>query len=699
MLEDPNSCRVLLVEENRSLRRNMVDTLRRTFGFKEITVAANFMETEARVQESFQLALLPAFDLNGVSVLTFLSNLINKNIKSPLVAIMLENEGEEFILPGAFEIGALFYIHKDYTTKTFEKSIGDLITLAQLHDFHYDLVAADCAKKFLIKQKKYRTLKQLFTNMVNLHPGNPRLLLNLAESFFLNEEKNLALVTLNQVAFINEGFVPICQDLCVKYNTEFQTSDDLTGINALDISSCIAIDPDTDCLHNYKKCLKLIGVPEFKHFSNAKDAIQELITIKKSSQKIDLILIEWKQFDIPGFVLIQKIRSIGLTDLPIIVVSSQVHKEDSSLLIEMGASAILTKPFNHQKLLSSISNAIQKHRYPKEKQLIEQKIRGLLQAGNLAEAERLLEEYKEIPNILKHEVHYLQALYYFHAGDNHCAMCKAQESLEGGNENPFLKSLLGKIFLKQRKFSEALAFFKEVNVLCNNNIERLLDLSIASVHVGENQNAVNYLAQAKEVDPENPDIKKVEYQVNISVGNIHKASSILLKDLDNANEILSFMNIQAVCMVHSKQYLKAFETYQKAISSIPQKLEHLLPFILYNLSLAYARSGDLDKAANQLSKLLESNLENIQLRKKCVSLIRKIEKTKFEGAALQLSNSTEIEIHDKTDPFNDNNKQINKLIMNLTIKEGSFCLYKLLINIDPIDQQCEKLLEEVNDAA
>jgi CheY-like chemotaxis protein len=87
----------------------------------------------------------------------------------------------------------------------------------------------------------------------------------------------------------------------------------------------------------------------------ANDGLSALAKIR--SEKPDLMLLDIMMPLMNGYAVIARVRGqLGLTDLPIIIMSSKGEAESKSLAMDLGADAYLTKPFVPSELKAKINS-------------------------------------------------------------------------------------------------------------------------------------------------------------------------------------------------------------------------------------------------------------------------------------------------------------------------------------------------------
>lgn len=93
------------------------------------------------------------------------------------------------------------------------------------------------------------------------------------------------------------------------------------------------------------------------HTAFASDAVMALSIVKKEAP--DLILLDLGLPGGDGFVVLERMRNIGLLDsTPVIVVSARDPKTNEKRALEAGAEAFFQKPVDNEELMRAIQRAL-----------------------------------------------------------------------------------------------------------------------------------------------------------------------------------------------------------------------------------------------------------------------------------------------------------------------------------------------------
>jgi len=96
-------------------------------------------------------------------------------------------------------------------------------------------------------------------------------------------------------------------------------------------------------------CLRSEPDLSFTHAASGLEAIERL-----SLKPFDIVFLDLNMPDIGGFEVLEFVRGqAGLTDLPIVIVTTRGEDETRTRALEAGASLFMTKPFEPEQILTA----------------------------------------------------------------------------------------------------------------------------------------------------------------------------------------------------------------------------------------------------------------------------------------------------------------------------------------------------------
>ncbi len=577
--------------------------------------------------ENFDWALTPIAQeeqVNGFHILGTLNQVPERN-HCHVSFLLDENQAE--LLPVAFELGLLNWFlasaSKDAQTEEAQKM------LARLGLFHYNtaLYAASLLREILLKSLQYNKLIPFCETIAKIIPNNTHAMHWLAEAYFLGGQPAEGRKLIAQIkAYDPEG----SQSLESKYIPQGETIQPQLGVNSI-----FYIDPDESLQKSMTELLNKSGVSNVQCFS---DAFAASAAINKNPP--DLLITEWKLPVLTGVNLIQRIRSEGHHEIPIVILSSLVKKSDAPILAEMSIANVIEKPFREQDVLTSLAWTLFQEKNPTQRRNLERKMTQFLLKGRFSEASQLrtrLESEKSYPAASRL---YNSALFLFYSGKYANARLELSKAISAGSDPLASLNLMGKCCMKLRDFKSAIVFLERAQSASPNNITRMAELAESHAETGNIEAANHILEEAAERDHTSKIVLGTQAKVDIMDGQTKKALSIL-ESLGTPESLIADLNNSAVAQVRVGKIKEGLKLYAQTLEAIPPHEHNIKAKVCYNLALAYARSNHLEEARTELAKI--RNISNAQVRGKVSQFLQKVEAAIREDRLLNFeSGGTEI---------------------------------------------------------
>ncbi len=699
ILKLKEECPVLVVEPTASVRQMIVDVVKglgypNVQGVPTTKDALHYLEVE---KVGWLITSLYQHEkCNAIHLLKIITQ--NPKLFGIATSLLIDPSAEDFCLPLAFELGLMSFHRKSYIKEDFSDEFEELVQLLQLSQWNATLCSAEFLRSYLTEKSQHKSRMALEQNLLSLFPGSARVLYYLAEAEFLIGEHEAGAATLEQVKVIDEKMTSHCKRLSAKYLGDEATIDTKgKPHNALGIKNVVVVDPDTDIHFHSKELLDAVGVANTETMEDGEDAFQWL----SSSKEPDLILMEWRIPTLNGPILVQRIRQHGFLQVPIVVISSLIKPDDIHLLREMGVDECLDKPFDHNGFYSTIIWAIQQSKFPTEQKSLSIKIRRLLEAGKIDEAERLMSQLfsdERTSEGVKLEV---RAEYYFSKGNYIKARNLGIEAMKHGGDSLLMLNLTGKSMLKLKQYEGALKAFEKANNISSLNVERLLNIAEASLYLDDTERAQEAIKSAEQLDSTNHAIDGIKCKVSIETGDTQTAKT-LMRDLESGRNVISYMNNRAVSLARTGRFEDGISLYRKTIESLPDSWKEISASVYYNLGLAYARYGDLQTAIDTLSDIKGAAEGTL---KKSKSLIRRLQDCIDRGVKLDLKDDDEnSEI--SSDSMGDASESVEgtkegddssfeELLADIEAKRGDIGCYLIFYAIEGHNDESIKLAENL----
>jgi len=408
-----------------------------------------------------------------------------------------------------------------------------------------------------------------------------------------------------------------------------------------------------------------------------------------------LIIMEWRIPKITGPILLQRIRSKGFVNVPLIILSSLIKSADMPIIRELGVASLAVKPLDREAFLKVLVYTVQQDRLPSEMFSLENKIRTLLVLRNITEAESLLSRYLADSSIPSSRKTILEAELYFAKEQYLAARDLAVAAVKQSGESLFALNILGKCLMTMREYESALKCFKKAQSISPMNIERLVTMAEAQAELGDGDEAKKALNTAKDIDPQSKVVAEGAARVAIAAGASSEAQRALASLSSNIN-LVRYLNNKAVAHAKCGFADEGIEIYQKTLVAIPQHESDLVAVVRYNMALARIRRANFKEAISELDSLLAT--PNTRVHKKASSLKARLTEAVNQGVAFVLTESETAtsaapDRAQKGEPGDITPANASTLISAmLEVKPGEHCCYLLFKSTANESLELQKLL-------
>jgi CheY-like chemotaxis protein len=625
------SAQVVVVESSSTVRSMMIDVVKqlgfsKVVPFEGLKQALGFLEVEQVdwVITSLSVKTPP----NGFHLLDIL--LRYPHLASVRVSFFLEPD-EMNVLPQAFKMGLLSW-HESAKKATRDLLAAELAILKERFekvDWNAALVAAQYLDELLEKSGMLGERLELFNALGEVFRDNGWVLARRVEFLHGAGRQAEARLLMAQMQLLG---VKEWADISAR----FVQQGDGTKLT-LGIECCAIVEPDEAVQTQLKELMVVLGVTHVLAFSSGEDVVK---CIKEFKVPPDLILMEWRIPKVTGSILVQRLRKAGYQTTPIVVVSSLVQQADVNLLMEFGVSQIIEKPIREESFVPQVVKILQQARNPSTCAGLELRIQQLLQAGKVAEAEKLRSKLVSgklsvHPLMLK----FIDSQLLFAQGKYEEARDMALEVVRGSSDHGHARALgvLGRCLSKLHDYENAAKCFERAQKLSPKSLDRLCEVVNAQTLTGNFDAASSALATAKGLDAENSDVKKAEGTLAVHTGNTALANEVF-SQIEMLPSLVSELNNQAVSLIHTRNLNAGVELYRKTLGLLPPAQKELVLKVRYNLALAHIRFNFLEKGRDVLNECVCEGKFSVE--RKIKSLLVRIEETIEKGTPLVLASST-----------------------------------------------------------
>lgn len=697
------TAKILVVDGSQSVRGQVVDVLRAK-GFEKPESNNTAGEAILRLggnSYDWVIASLGANDPENALHILKLAIMVPQ-LRETRITIMLD-EKEKFAIPLAFEMGLLAFHQKRFTKDEIAGELGVFLSTFESQGWNPVLMAAHGLRTYLRSKEMYHSMINLEQGLMHTFPDQPQFLLNIAEAQFLAKQTENGMKTLYNIALKDPSKIDAAKKIAAQYGQaeSFKPDSKADSIGHLGIKSALVVDPDSAIQKTLQDVLLEMGVANVSAASDGDEALTWL----KSNPKPNLLIHEWRIPKISGPNFIQKIRSMGLHDVQVIVLSSLVKATDLPIIKEMGVGTILEKPLEKEIFVKKVLDLFVQDQLPTEPLAQERKIYQLLAMGKLSEAVPIRDALFANPQLPNSKRELLSAEFKYGEGQFEAARDFSIKALRAGADSLQTMNLLGKSMMQLKDFESATKFFERAQEMSPSNIERLCSLAEAQQEIGKAADSANSVDAALAVDPTSTKAKETGAKLAIANGDVAKAKK-LIADLDSLHNVVAYLNNRAISLSRSGKAKESIEVYQNAFQAIPPARKDVHLLIAYNLSLAHVRSGEIPTALKLLDEIIKS--KDPRVLAKAESLKARLDAAAKDGKGVVLRDGTQGDQGStkggKTTkgggkPTVDakvaaqNRAASYDAIATMSIKPGQICCFKIFSVQEPADKQALTLIK------
>ena len=634
---------MLVVEQDKELRFIIHNALRK-IGFRSIQGVALSNEVFSHLNSEDCDWLLMPFDSDTYEHTFQLLTMCRTypELTNLRLSAFTDDEYDPY-LSQAFEMGLMSVFPTPREKPDIEKMFTSFQARLRENESDTCLFSSCYLRSYLEKTKNHLSLLAFEEELLQLYPGKAPLLINLAKANALNSFDAKAEAALQQAVFLDKKLWEKAEDVRSGYIKDkfSKAGAKAKGGNILGLEKVLILDPDESCLNGVMEILEEIGVLAIKKFSNPQEALDYLL----SEEKPSLIISEWKLPKISGPIFIQRLQQAGLSDIPIILLSSLVDpKKDMPFIKEMGVYNVIKKPLDPGKFLSGLIWSTQQMQRPTDLRGFELKFHTLINKNRAKEAAHLLSTYISNKRISEAEANYFKAEIAYAQNKLKQAKVLGILSLKAGHRTVRVFNLVGKVLMKLRDFENAIKCFESANQTSPMNILRLCALADAHSELGNEKKGFSIIQKLKGIDPQNPSVSSSEVNLNLTKGDIKAAHKIMM-GMENINDIMAFLNNRGIALAKAQNFEEAKKFYEKAILSIPDNKLEMRYLVHYNLSLCHVKAGHLDAALKALDSIKKTS--NERLKVKVSSLKTRIKAAMKANREVKLEAKPQKESHEK----------------------------------------------------
>ncbi len=368
-------------------------------------------------------------------------------------------------------------------------------------------------------------------------------------------------------------------------------------------SNILVVDDDSTVGKTVGSGLEKYGI----HLASCQDYESVLNTF--SQNRFDVVIIESDFKQVPGLVLLQKLR-VSSEDpekrATGFILASGKHRKlsDELLLKELANVEIIIKPFNLIQILPVLSRAFER----KRRNLLLENFRSQVMAMvNGGKANDAFETVKRNMTKLGSNGIALLAEVYLIANMPEQGLLFIETVCNKEPDNRAYQYAKGKMLLKLGRFKEAEPILERLYKDSPEHLDRINTLSETYMGMGKIDKVFEVVDVQAKFNPEVKDLKLQCMKKILAAGHIEEAQSYCKKN-SSPGEIVRFFNNQGIVKSKAGDISGAILEYEQALKVFPDSEDNYR--LYFNMALAQIRlktSQSLADAAKNLKKCLELN--------------------------------------------------------------------------------------------
>jgi len=252
----------------------------------------------------------------------------------------------------------------------------------------------------------------------------------------------------------------------------------------------------------------------------------------------------------------------------------------------------------------------------------EAEIEAYAQAGDKEGLRRALEKLKALPAVSEESLRLL-ARAATHLGALKHAEGYLRRILELNPQNLWAANSLGKMYLRSGHGARGIEMLAKLSRFHELNGERLLTLGDALVQAGQTSQAEATYRQGDQLTG-GTDLRFKDGLAKVKLERRDYAGALAVLGGRNFSEnVISFLNMRAIMAIRGGQLDEGMEYYGYAVGGAGEDKD-VKAKLKFNIGLAYARVGDLEKARAALSESCELGEGHFKRASKPLALITKV---------------------------------------------------------------------------
>lgn len=679
--------RIVAIDPSGAVRQLLSEVLR-NLGFENAQAVGSLKDTIGLMEvEPVDWVITPLASDEDVNALQLLEMILShEEIHHVRVSLLIE-EDEMEVLPCAFSQGLLNWFIKPFNKDSIKQAFNEFLTRIEQNDFNEVKTAFQSFNDYMAWKGLHDMRISLANEVLDLYAGDANAIEVLIDAYDKTGNAEKAKSAYRQLKVIAPDRVGAHHDFAKRNFTGDEEEEGASVGNLLDLGEVVIVDPEEKFRTELKTALGKLGVTEVSDFDDGEKAWEHINGLENPPS---LILMEWRIPGLTGPALLQRVRNKHATT-PVIIESNLLGAQDKPLLHEMGVARLIEKPYDEKTIVGEIVNTVQQERHPSDPSTLERKIRLALRGDKMDEAKSLAEKYYADSTTPSKRKTKIKAEFAYKEEKYEEAKEMATEAIKSTSDSIMLLNLLGKILLKLGEPDASLRCLEKAQEMSPMNLARLCQIAEVQSEIGEEGEARDSIDQASEQDGESQQVQASSAKVEMNLGNIEAAKSIM-SEMDSLSEVVSYMNNKAVALAQTGEIEKSVSMYGKTFESIPDNKEEIKAIVKYNLGLAMIRQHEYPEALKAMKEAVDIGESRVLARAKALKV--KLQKAIESGIELKLQTSSAPQPENKEeseemglpdDEETTSNGDLPEGIRSINIDPGDFVLHKVYLSHEMSD--------------
>jgi tetratricopeptide (TPR) repeat protein len=373
----------------------------------------------------------------------------------------------------------------------------------------------------------------------------------------------------------------------------------------------LVVDDIPNMRKTIKNMLRQCGVNNTIEAEDGDHALKILRKDQGASGHCLFVLLDWNMPKMPGIFVTREIRAdANLGDLPILMITAEVNREQITQAGELGVSGYVIKPFVANTLQEKIVNVLMARENPPE-------FVKLLKAGEIlasrGQFDKALALYNEALT-RQNGARVMVQIGHLHEqmGEDDKALTMFNKAAES---NPmFLKAHVKAAEIHVRKGDEdaALVSLQKANDISPSSPDRHLTMGKIHLKKGDEEKAVEHFNTVMKQAPERAQDVAEEL---LSSGKPERAEQVFRKTLLKDGDNIHIYNRLGIALRRQGKWKESIKEYEKAL-----KIDPANEALYFNMAKAYVEGKDADSARKFFKRVLQLNPDLEEARKEIEAL-------------------------------------------------------------------------------